>query len=114
MSDAEEERQPSASSASGKNHKKYRRDKPWDTPDIDHWAIQPWNEEDDAKVKPFVEESSFATLFPKYREKYLREVWSMVTKSLEVKTSFRALAFLLRLIFFEFISKNRNKELPVN
>eukprot|EP01040_Poterioochromonas_malhamensis_P023968 gene23968-29537_t len=82
MSDVEEERQP-ASSASGKNHKKYRRDKPWDTPDIDHWAIQPWNEEDDKKVKPFVEESSFATLFPKYREKYLREVWSMVTKALE-------------------------------
>lgn len=68
----------------GKNHKKYRRDKPWDNADIDHWANQPWTEEDDSKTKSFVEESSFATLFPKYREKYLREVWSMVTKALEV------------------------------
>ncbi|KAH6915497.1 ribosomal RNA assembly protein mis3 [Coprinopsis sp. MPI-PUGE-AT-0042] len=38
---------------------------------------------EDNKGGTFAEESSFATLFPKYREKYLREVWSAVTKALE-------------------------------
>ncbi|KIM67700.1 hypothetical protein SCLCIDRAFT_13862 [Scleroderma citrinum Foug A] len=49
--------------------KKHRKEKPWDTDDIDH------------------EESAFATLFPKYREKYLREVWSAVTQALDSHVS---------------------------
>jgi hypothetical protein len=67
-----------------KNHNKYRKDKPWDNENIDHWKIEEWNEEDTGKASSFLEESSFATLFPKYREKYLRDVWPIVTKALEV------------------------------
>mmetsp|Transcript_48859 Transcript_48859/g.49211 ORF Transcript_48859/g.49211 Transcript_48859/m.49211 type:complete len:238 (+) Transcript_48859:101-814(+) len=69
-----------------KNHNKYRREKPWDNETINHWdpAHSVWNPETD--VLPgaqLLEESSFATLFPKYRETYLREIWPIVTRSLE-------------------------------
>ncbi|KAI0366378.1 hypothetical protein BV20DRAFT_971891 [Pilatotrama ljubarskyi] len=63
-------------------NKRHRKEKPWDTDDIDQWKIDPFKPEDN-KAGPFTEESSFATLFPKYREKYLREVWSAVTQALE-------------------------------
>lgn len=75
----------SSGSNNNKNHKKYRRDKPWDNENINHWQVDNWTEDDDQRIKSFAEESSFATLFPKYREKYLREVWPLVTRSLEVK-----------------------------
>eukprot|EP01138_Halocafeteria_seosinensis_P001197 gb/GECG01001226.1/.p1 GENE.gb/GECG01001226.1/~~gb/GECG01001226.1/.p1 ORF type:complete len:392 (+),score=76.21 gb/GECG01001226.1/:1-1176(+) len=62
-------------------HNKYRRDKPWDSEDIDHWKIEKW---DPSEMKhPLLEESYFATLFPKYREKYLREIWPIVTRTLD-------------------------------
>ncbi|SCV74131.1 BQ2448_6563 [Microbotryum intermedium] len=63
----------------------HRKDKPWDTDDIDHWAIQPFTRDDqDLKNQaPLLEESSFATLFPKYRETYLREIWGYVVTALE-------------------------------
>ncbi|KAJ3996868.1 hypothetical protein F5050DRAFT_1756003 [Lentinula boryana] len=48
------------------------------------WKIDPFLPADN-KAGAFAEESSFATLFPKYREKYLREVWSAVTRALETQ-----------------------------
>lgn len=67
-----------------KNHKKYRRDKPWDNENIDHWKIDRWNiSEDKLPGGRLLEESTFATLFPKYRENYLRQVWPVVTKALD-------------------------------
>eukprot|EP00808_Paulinella_micropora_P007993 g35086.t1 len=60
---------------------RYRKDKPWDTPDIDHWKIEPVTA--DNPLPAPIEESSFATLFPKYREKYIREVWPLVTRTLK-------------------------------
>jgi len=68
-----------------KNHNKYRKDKPWDNDQIDHWKNQPWNEGDGDHLVGgrLLEESCFATLFPKYRENYLRQVWPVVTKALD-------------------------------
>ncbi|KAF7595882.1 hypothetical protein BBP40_004375 [Aspergillus hancockii] len=60
----------------------YKKDKPWDTDDIDKWKIDPFKADDNV-AGSFAEESSFATLFPKYREQYLKEAWPLVTRSLE-------------------------------
>uniref|UniRef100_A0A0G4FQN7 KRR1 small subunit processome component n=1 Tax=Chromera velia CCMP2878 TaxID=1169474 RepID=A0A0G4FQN7_9ALVE len=59
---------------------KYRKDKPWDTDDIDHWKVDPFHKEDNPTG--LIEESSFATLFPQYREKYLKSVWPEVERVL--------------------------------
>ena len=53
----------------------------WDNEDIDHWKkveIQPGE-----MAAPLLEESSFATLFPRYREKYLQQLWPHVTRALK-------------------------------
>jgi ribosomal RNA assembly protein len=63
-----------------KNHNKYRKEKPWDVDGTDHWRVDEWRPE--FLAAPLLEESSFATLFPAYREKYLREVWPLVTAEL--------------------------------
>jgi ribosomal RNA assembly protein len=63
-------------------NKKYRKDKPWDNdPTLDKWKINPFTKED-AK-NPLSEESSFAVLFPQYREKYIKEVWPHIKKALK-------------------------------
>ncbi|KAF2185296.1 putative rRNA assembly protein Mis3 [Zopfia rhizophila CBS 207.26] len=60
----------------------HNHDKPWDTDDINKWKIDKFTPEDNVGGT-FLEESSFATLFPKYREVYLRQAWPLITKSLE-------------------------------
>ncbi|SCW02984.1 LAFE_0G00386g1_1 [Lachancea fermentati] len=61
----------------------HNKDKPWDTPDIDKWKTEEFKPEDNASGLPFAEESSFMTLFPKYREVYLKSVWNDVTRALD-------------------------------
>eukprot|EP00743_Colponemidia_sp_Colp-15_P002583 GILK01002798.1.p1 GENE.GILK01002798.1~~GILK01002798.1.p1 ORF type:complete len:380 (+),score=91.92 GILK01002798.1:50-1189(+) len=59
---------------------KHRKPKPWDLPTIDKWKIDEFKPDDNPSG--MIEESSFATLFPSYREKYLKEVWPHVKKVL--------------------------------
>ncbi|XP_057948110.1 KRR1 small subunit processome component homolog [Malania oleifera] len=66
-----------------KKHKgKHDKPKPWDEdPTIDHWKVEKfdpsWNE------GGMLEVSSFSTLFPAYREKYLQEAWPVVRSALK-------------------------------
>ncbi|XP_052140054.1 KRR1 small subunit processome component homolog [Oryza glaberrima] len=61
---------------------KHDKPKPWDDdPNIDHWKIEEfdpsWNE------GGMLEVTSFSTLFPQYREKYLQEAWPIVKGALK-------------------------------
>ncbi|XP_031255274.1 KRR1 small subunit processome component homolog isoform X1 [Pistacia vera] len=65
-----------------KNKGKHDKPKPWDEdPNIDRWKIEKfdpsWNE------GGMLEVSSFSTLFPQYREKYLQQAWPMVKGALK-------------------------------
>lgn len=65
---------------SSSKNRRHRKDKPWDTDDIDHWKIEPFDAKD--MPYPLLEESNFEIKFPKYREAYLKEVWPRITQIL--------------------------------
>eukprot|EP00835_Amoeboradix_gromovi_P004732 NODE_388_length_9508_cov_0.225954.p4 type:complete len:342 gc:universal NODE_388_length_9508_cov_0.225954:1444-419(-) len=48
---------------------------------VNPWLFEPFTKEDNPHG--LLEESAFATLFPKYREIYLKTIWPLVTKALK-------------------------------
>ena len=62
--------------------KRFRKDKPWDNdPTIDKFKIEEFKKGD--MKSSLLEESSFAVLFPQYREKYIKEVFPHIRKALK-------------------------------
>ena len=62
--------------------KRYRKEKPWDNdPTINKFEIQKF-EKGDMKY-PLQEESSFAVLYPQYREKYIKETFPHIQIALK-------------------------------
>ncbi|CAN1328118.1 KRR1 small subunit processome component homolog [Linum perenne] len=74
--------EPELKDAKKKHKGKHDKPKPWDDdPNIDRWKVEKfdpsWNE------GGMLAESSFSTLFPQYREKYLQDVWPTVKSALK-------------------------------
>lgn len=58
-------------------------DEPMSTEPVDNaWSLKVPEFKAENNPHGLLEESSFATLFPKYREKYLKEYWPLVQKTL--------------------------------
>jgi ribosomal RNA assembly protein len=63
-------------------NKRFRKDKPWDNdPNLDKFKIEKFQKGD--MKNSLLEESSFAVLFPQYREKYIKEIFPHIKKSLK-------------------------------
>ena len=63
-------------------NKRFRKDKPWDNdPNLDKFKIEKFSKGD--MKNSLLEESSFAVLFPQYREKYIKEIFPHIKKSLK-------------------------------
>ena len=80
---ATEEQKNTPEVVSKKN--KYRKDKPWDNdPTIDKWKVDEFKPEDNPHGGPVLE-SSFAVLFPEYRERYIREIFPLLKRDMNKK-----------------------------
>lgn len=65
-----------------KHKGKHDKEKPWDDdPNINRWAVEPF----DPACNPtgMLEVSTFSTLFPQYREKYLQDSWPTIESALK-------------------------------
>ncbi len=64
--------------------------------DVNYWDIRTFSKEDNPRG--LIDESSFATLFPKYREKYLRECWPVIVKALSEHVRFVSARMCVRVV----------------
>jgi len=64
-----------------REREKKRVSEPGPDASVDVWKAPAWD--DDDAPGPMLEESSFATLFPQYRELYLKKIWPSVERTLD-------------------------------